>query len=715
MSRREQRSLAKLGLGPPVYGIRRQRRLHGAGTSAPVVDLSSQLAARSPAFRTWLVLALTAFVLAPFTAIALASGIAWADQGTSGPDGESGGGASTSQQSGADSPRTGASPANNSTPAQRPSTTNGQPPRRGSATTSPDSSIRPNDPDQDITASTPAPAQRAGVQRPSSAAGQLPRRGGLSATLSPGSSVQRNDPGQELTDDTSTNVSASTAPSGTTVADLQHTGTTDAAPSEPTYAGTQPQSPAAADTASTANPPPAAVEDVPDAPAAADPASDPTTPRSLDGLLDTIRSGRSTGAAQPTAGEAPPAAAVAPSMRGVAPKLALVTPSTGGMESPVSAVPSAAIAATDPGPAAGPSAPTPPGPVPFRFPSLPELTGLASDLTTVALSVVHTAATVVAEAFGPDSFLGVPYLLATAVANTAAAAGRTLIGAPITEPGSPFPVTYGIIDGLAFFNPTMPPAGANDPSITVTPEHPLPIILVNGTTATQGTNWSVGAPVLANAGYKVYTFNYGNTTSDPTFPIQAIGDIRQSGEQLAAEVDRVLAETGAEKVILVGHSQGGGILAVHYINNLGGASKVSQLIGIDPSNHGTDLMGLVSLASLPIVGPLLIQIADAIGPGLYQQALGSPFQDVVYGDGDTRPGILYTTIASVNDEVVTPYTQSALTGPNVTNIVVQDRYPGLVLGHANIFLSPQVWTLVLDALASNPQANPLQTPDTVAA
>jgi hypothetical protein len=47
--------------------------------------------------------------------------------------------------------------------------------------------------------------------------------------------------------------------------------------------------------------------------------------------------------------------------------------------------------------------------------------------------------------------------------------------------------------------------------------------------------------------------------------------------------------------------------------------------------------------------------------------------------------------------------------------VLQDLYPGLVLGHANIFLSPQVWSTVLGALASNPAANPLPAQSTVAA
>jgi triacylglycerol esterase/lipase EstA (alpha/beta hydrolase family) len=286
-----------------------------------------------------------------------------------------------------------------------------------------------------------------------------------------------------------------------------------------------------------------------------------------------------------------------------------------------------------------------------------------------------------------------------------------LIGAP---PGStstgPFQVNYGVINGLSFLTPQKPPPGANDDRIEVTAEHPLPIILINGTIATQGENWGVGAPVLANAGYKVYTFNYGNITQDPNFPIQATDDIRESGKQLAAEVDRVLEETGAPKVILIGHSQGGGILPEYYINNLDGADKVSQLIGIAPSNHGTDSSGLIGLQGLPILGPLIVAFANALGPALEQQVVGNEFQQEVYGNGDTRPGVLYTTIISKNDEIVTPYTQQLLEGDAVTNIVLQDLYPGLPAGHLGVVLSPQVWSVVLDALASNPQANPLADP-----
>ncbi|WNG92185.1 triacylglycerol lipase [Mycobacterium sp. ITM-2016-00318] len=367
----------------------------------------------------------------------------------------------------------------------------------------------------------------------------------------------------------------------------------------------------------------------------------------------------------------------------------------------------AAIASVDP---PGPEAPrTFPGPGAIDIPQLGRQgVGLASDVGVVTASVVYTVAHTFAQVFGPNDFLGVPYALATALANTAAAASRTLIGAPLdaSSPGR-FPVTYGVLDGLSFFNPQKPPPGANDPSIKVTDEHPLPIILVNGTTATQGTNWSVGAPVLANAGYKVYTFNYGNVTGNPNSPIQATGDIEKSAEELDDEIDRVLAETGAEKVILIGHSQGGGILPAYYINNVeGGADKVSQVIGIAPSNHGTDFNGLAGLLSVPVAGPLVASFVNLLGPAFIQQTVGSDFQQEVYGEQETDPRVQYTNIITRNDEIVTPYTQQALEGDNVTNIILHERYPGYPAGHLGVVLSPQVWSIVLDALEANPEANP---------
>ncbi|MCV7356417.1 alpha/beta fold hydrolase [Mycolicibacterium fluoranthenivorans] len=340
-----------------------------------------------------------------------------------------------------------------------------------------------------------------------------------------------------------------------------------------------------------------------------------------------------------------------------------------------------------------------------------QMTGLANDLALIAVSLVNNLAAAAASTIGPKPFFGLPYNIAKTVAGTTAIAAKLLDGTPLDAVSEgPYKVNYGVPDLLAWLNPVKSPAGANLPFTGMSADHPLPIILLNGTSATQGVNWSVGAPALANAGYTVYTFNYGNTTTNPYFPVQATTDIRKSAQELSDEVDRVLNETGADKVILIGHSQGGGIMPSYYINNLHGDEKVSQFIGIAPSNHGTNVDGLVDLKNIPILGPalapLIYRIVDLFGAAWTQQVVGSPLQQETYGAGDTRPGVLYTTIASKFDWVVTPYTQQALAaGPNVTNIVLQDLYPNYNAGHLGIVFSAPTWTAVLGALAANPAAN----------
>jgi triacylglycerol esterase/lipase EstA (alpha/beta hydrolase family) len=56
----------------------------------------------------------------------------------------------------------------------------------------------------------------------------------------------------------------------------------------------------------------------------------------------------------------------------------------------------------------------------------------------------------------------------------------------------------------------------------------------------------------------------------------------------------VLTATGAAKVDIVGHSQGG-MMPRYYIRFLGGAATVHTLVGLAPSSHGTTIGGLTTL------------------------------------------------------------------------------------------------------------------------
>jgi triacylglycerol esterase/lipase EstA (alpha/beta hydrolase family) len=247
-------------------------------------------------------------------------------------------------------------------------------------------------------------------------------------------------------------------------------------------------------------------------------------------------------------------------------------------------------------------------------------------------------------------------LLAAVAATSAEAASSQL------------PVVYNSLNGDAHSSPTASPPGANNWSCRPTAAHPRPVILVHGTFENMANNWQALSPLLVNNGYCVFALNYGSFDGSGLVGIDATGPIETSAQQLSAFVTKVLTATRAKKVDLVGHSQGG-MMPRYYLKFDSGASKVNALIGLAPSNHGTTLDGLEALTS---------QIPGASDqpttcPACSEQLAGSSFLTKLNAGGDTVAGVRYTVIESQNDEVVTPYTSAFLTGPNVTNILLQSQ------------------------------------------
>jgi triacylglycerol esterase/lipase EstA (alpha/beta hydrolase family) len=247
-------------------------------------------------------------------------------------------------------------------------------------------------------------------------------------------------------------------------------------------------------------------------------------------------------------------------------------------------------------------------------------------------------------------------VVAAAAALLAASAGSA----------AALPVIYNFPTAVAasVLNPNGAPAGANDNSCRPSAAHPRPVVLVNGTFANQIDSWNAISPLLKNNGYCVYTFQYGGSGF-----IGSTGSIAASATTLRNEVDSVLAQTGAAKVDIVGWSQGG-MMPRYYLKNLGGASKVNALVGLAPSNHGTTLDGLATLAGY---FPGALDLVGAACQACQDQVRGSAFITALNAGGDTVPGVRYTVIQSRYDEVVTPYTSAFLSGSNVTNITLQDQ------------------------------------------
>lgn len=268
------------------------------------------------------------------------------------------------------------------------------------------------------------------------------------------------------------------------------------------------------------------------------------------------------------------------------------------------------------------------------------------------------------------------------------------------------PVTYNFLNGIAaaLAHPSAAPPGANDWSCKPTAQHPYPVVLVHGTLANMADDFSALSPLLADNGYCVFAANFGGS---PGGFFQGTADIAQSAAQLSAFVDQVLAATGAPQVDIVGHSQGG-MMPRYYLKFLGGAAKVRTLVGLAPSSHGTTLDGLTSLEST--LSGLIPGLSSSITSGCAacsEQIAGSSFLTALNAGGDTVPGPAYTVIETKYDEVVTPYTSAFLSGPRVTNILLQDVCPLDLTDHLGIADDTVALHLVLNALdPAHPQPVP---------
>ncbi len=301
----------------------------------------------------------------------------------------------------------------------------------------------------------------------------------------------------------------------------------------------------------------------------------------------------------------------------------------------------------------------------------------------------------------PRRLLAIPLLaailaLAASVLPASAASAQVARG---TAPASSATlwVDYNFTLGASttFFFPNSPPPGADNFSCQPSAAHPYPVVLVNGTFANMDDNWQAASPLLYNHGYCVFTFNYGGAyTSDP---VQGTGEIAASAQQLAAFVSKVLTATGAAKVDLVGHSQGG-MMPRYYINFLGGSAVVDKLVALAPSNYGTTLNGIVTLASM---FDTLAGINGLVSPtctACVEQETGSAFLAKLNAT-PTVGGVTYTVIESTGDEVVTPYTNAFLpAAPNVTNITVNDQCSADQTDHVEIAADPVALADVLNAL-----------------
>ena len=237
--------------------------------------------------------------------------------------------------------------------------------------------------------------------------------------------------------------------------------------------------------------------------------------------------------------------------------------------------------------------------------------------------------------------------------------------------------------------PGIPPPGANNPACKPAAAHPYPVILVHGTFGDMTVSWNTIAPALEARGYCVWALDYGN---------RGTGDIDRSADQLVAFIAKVRSITGAAKVSMIGHSQGG-MLARYVTVRRGLLGVVDDVVGLAPSSHGT---------TNPLAGPAAVFGCIACA----QQKAGSAFMRKVNQPPPEAPGpAWYTTVTTTHDEVVTPYRSQALAGDHATNVILQEKCPLDPFEHVTIVGDPVALQWAINALGSPGAAKPSFEPD----
>lgn len=210
---------------------------------------------------------------------------------------------------------------------------------------------------------------------------------------------------------------------------------------------------------------------------------------------------------------------------------------------------------------------------------------------------------------------------------------------------------------------------------------PDPVIIVTGTGGPafyyDALRWRLEA-----AGHRAWIFQLTGL---------GLGDIRDTAGDLAQFVAGVRAQTGAARVDLIGHSQGG-LVSRQYVKFNGGDQTVDSLIMFGSPNHGTLAANLAQLFSF---GTCLWIVACE------QMTVGSTFLASLNAGDDTYGPVGYTSIYTIFDEVVVPYTTAAM-DDGATNVLIQSQCPFRFVEHIAGIHDGTVFSGFLDALAHRP-------------
>ncbi|MCI4061716.1 lipase [Micromonospora sp. R77] len=205
-----------------------------------------------------------------------------------------------------------------------------------------------------------------------------------------------------------------------------------------------------------------------------------------------------------------------------------------------------------------------------------------------------------------------------------------------------------------------------------------PVIVVGGLIGVSIAYEPIAARLRAD-GYRVWIYQLPNL---------GFGDIRESAKALSSYVDQVRASTGAAKVDLVTHSEGG-LVSRWYVKFLGGGAKVDHYLSLGSPQYGTYVANILKFVGLGSCAGI---------PACQQMSIGSSFLGDLNGGDDTPGTVRWSTIRTWQDELVRPV-DNAVLADGATNVLIQAWCPLRVVGHLGLVLDGTTYSAVRQVLA----------------
>jgi len=192
-----------------------------------------------------------------------------------------------------------------------------------------------------------------------------------------------------------------------------------------------------------------------------------------------------------------------------------------------------------------------------------------------------------------------------------------------------------------------------------------PVLLIHGYLATRGS-LALMERRLTEQGHLVLSYRLG---------LLHTADISESAAFIARKIESIAAQTGLDRMDIVGHSMGG-LVALYYLKRLGGRRRVRRLVMLGTPVGGT-WSALLGVAAMPFGGASSQLLPDS-------QFL----RDLA--DGELPEGVEIVCISGDRDRVAPP----------ARTVLAGVRHICLPTNHAGLLVDEQVANVVGEILAS---------------